>query len=77
MTPENFCYWLRGHFELNEGQPLSAEQSKMIAEHLKLVFKKVTPPLNPTEPLPIYPRPSFIDTAGLLIPGPFPHTATC
>lgn len=51
MTPENFCYWLQGYFELNAGKnenniekyDLSRSQISMIQEHLKLVFNKVTP----------------------------------
>jgi len=42
MTPENFCYWLQGFSELN-GQAPTEDQWKSIAEHLELVFKKVTP----------------------------------
>lgn len=42
MTPENFCYWLQGCLELNPGQPMSAQQVEMIAQHLNLVFEKKT-----------------------------------
>lgn len=41
MTPENFCYWLQGYFEL---EPLSGNgimtdrQIQVVKEHLKLVF---------------------------------------
>ncbi len=48
MTPENFCYWLQGFFELNKNmhiQSLTEHQVNMIQEHLSLVFKPtlVTP----------------------------------
>lgn len=44
MTPENFCYWLQGYFEiLNDVKTLNTEQCKIIQDHLKLVFNKVTP----------------------------------
>jgi len=49
MTPENFCYWLQGYFEINGGKgetnkyELTRSQVNMIQEHLKLVFHKVTP----------------------------------
>ncbi len=50
MTPENFCYWLRGYFELNELstthnclEQLSLQQVNVIKDHLNLVFKKETP----------------------------------
>jgi len=39
MTPEHFCYWLQGYFELCEEDNLTKEQIKMIREHLNLVFK--------------------------------------
>ncbi len=47
MTPENFCYWLQGWFELNDVQGLdkreaSIETVDVIKEHLALVFAKVT-----------------------------------
>lgn len=50
MTPEQFCYWLQGFFELTRrgeaGQPvmgINHEQTTIIRDHLNLVFKKVTP----------------------------------
>lgn len=56
MTPEQFCYWLRGYFELHEKgvhneccKELSAEQVRVISEHLKSVFDikimNSTPPI--------------------------------
>lgn len=47
MTAENFCYWLKGYFEINDNQPrvpehldsLNSEQIKMIKEHLNYVFQ--------------------------------------
>lgn len=47
MTPEQFCFWLHGFFELTgETVNLTAAQSKMICEHLDLVFTKVTHSLD-------------------------------
>lgn len=53
MTPEQFCYWLQGYFELNEHgvehTVLTPQQVQIIKDHLKLVFNKVTqtyPSLN-------------------------------
>jgi hypothetical protein len=47
MTAEQFTYWLQGFFELSQPDTvLTAEQTKMIREHLATVFQKVTPPLN-------------------------------
>jgi hypothetical protein len=46
MSPENFCYWLEGYFEIAEagGQldQLDEDQLRVIHEHLSLVFNKVT-----------------------------------
>lgn len=45
MSATEFCYWLQGYVELQpEGKltGLSADQMKVISEHLQLVFKKVT-----------------------------------
>ena len=43
MTPENFCYWLRGYLELNsENNPgLSPDQLRKVSEHLSLVLQEV------------------------------------
>lgn len=41
MTPESFCYWLQGFFEMHEGKvKLSSKQIRMIRDHLDLVFEK-------------------------------------
>jgi hypothetical protein len=47
MTPENFCYWLRGFFELEvltSNKPdmppnLTDRQVKVISDHLASVFE--------------------------------------
>lgn len=38
MTPENFCYWLQGFFELNQAGSITPEQAGIIKNHLELVF---------------------------------------
>lgn len=44
MTPENFVYWLQGYFEVNRSEKfLTEEQFKVVQDHLKTVFHKVTP----------------------------------
>lgn len=63
MSPENFVYWLQGRAELLPDQPPTAEEWKMIREHLALVFKKVTPPLGNT----VWPRSPSV------VPGPMDH----
>lgn len=43
MNADNFCFWLQGFFEMNpEVQELNKDQTKMLREHLQLVFNKVT-----------------------------------
>jgi hypothetical protein len=43
MTPENFCYWLQGFFEIQNPSQISESQIQEIKNHLALVFNKVTP----------------------------------
>lgn len=60
MTPENFCYWLQGYFELNAvngSNTLTDTQTKVIQEHLQKVFttpKPITIDWSGTRPLPQY-----------------------
>lgn len=57
MTPQEFCYWLQGFFELSESNGMSPKQVEIVKEHLRLVFTKVTgnvpvaKPLDPFEPI--------------------------
>ncbi len=46
MNELNFCYWLKGFFEIQNPKTLDAKQTQEIKNHLDLVFKKVTPQLN-------------------------------
>ena len=43
ITPEQFCYWLQGVFEVAGPATLNAVQVKTVREHLALVFDKQTP----------------------------------
>jgi len=43
MTSQEFCYWLQGYFEVSGNETLTPEQVKIVKDHLKLVFTKVTP----------------------------------
>lgn len=52
MSPQDFCYWLQGHFELNGGTGMSERQGAIIKKQLALVFTKVAP----TPPTPFSPR---------------------
>lgn len=41
MTPEQFCYWLQGFFEIAKPSALSPKEVEIIRNHLDLVFKHV------------------------------------
>lgn len=42
MTSEQFAYWLQGYSEIAGNAP-TAEQWKVVQDHLQTVFTKVTP----------------------------------
>ena len=48
MTPEQFTYWLQGFIEVENPKTLNLRQTKIIKDHLNLVFKKETPKRNNT-----------------------------
>jgi len=72
VDAQQFAYWLQGFVELTGGKTApTTEQWKMICEHLALVFKKVTPPLEQqkapalppyTPSQPVMPGPAWPDT---------------
>lgn len=39
MTSRDFCYWLRGYFEVSRPQTISKTETEMIQKHLSLVFE--------------------------------------
>lgn len=55
MTPEAFCYWLQGYFEVDSVEysctELSPAQIECIKDHLKLVFEKKTPHYDDYRPV--------------------------
>ena len=55
MTAEQFTYWLQGYFEINDPERISPLETKIIKDHLALVFKKETP--NRTVVVPNTPPP--------------------
>lgn len=54
MTPEQFCYWLKGRAEL-QSTPISPAEWQCIKEHLDLVFRKMTPP-GPGDRVTLFPE---------------------
>lgn len=50
MSERDFVFWLNGFIELNGGAMPTELQWKMIQDHLKLVFHKVTPTYPETTP---------------------------
>lgn len=65
MTPENFCYWLQGVFEVTDAKTLTEAQVQIIKNHLTLVFDKKTPnvqhtPYKPAIP-PLPPNAPLVD----------------
>lgn len=43
ITPEQFCYWLKGFMEVADPSELNCTQTQIIKDHLDEVFNKVTP----------------------------------
>ena len=52
MQPQDFCYWLKGYFEMQEVEhgdiSVTPQAAVAIYDHLKTVFNKVTPYRSPT-----------------------------
>ena len=47
MTPQEFCYWLNGYFDLaGDDTSMTDEQIQCVKEHLELVFQQK---INPVE----------------------------
>lgn len=42
MNAQEFCYWLNGYLEMSDDKFINENKTKMIKEHLSLVFNKVT-----------------------------------
>lgn len=43
MTPNDFCYWLTGFFEVSEATSLNEKQIAIIRQHLMFVFTRTVP----------------------------------
>ena len=52
MQAQDFCYWLKGYFEMQEVDhgdiSVTPQAAQAIYDHLKLVFNKTTPYRSPT-----------------------------
>ena len=53
MNYEQFAFWMQGFFETANPTAINKEQTKIIKDHLNLVFTKVTPDYNKYTPLTI------------------------
>lgn len=49
MTSIDFCYWLQGYFEISEATSLNEVETKIIKNHLNLVFKHEIDPLRDSQ----------------------------
>ncbi len=43
MDSTQFAYWLQGYLEISGAKELNEKQLKIVQDHLKLVFTKITP----------------------------------
>lgn len=43
MSPNDFCYWLQGFFEISGAKTLSENELQVVRDHLSVVFEKRTP----------------------------------
>lgn len=43
MDSRDFCFWLRGFFEISGNTTLNKDQAKVVKEHLDKVFLKSQP----------------------------------
>jgi hypothetical protein len=56
MEAQQFCYWLQGFAELNNGEPPNDKQWQAIRHHLALVFEKKTPTVTYRDATDLKPR---------------------
>ena len=51
MTSREFCYWLQGFFEINDGGTgaLTTQQAEVIKNHLNMVFIHEIDPSYPNK----------------------------
>ena len=46
MNTRDFCFWLRGYFELCGESEIDADKAKVISDHLKLVMNEQEKPFG-------------------------------
>lgn len=46
MNSIDFCFWLQGYFEISGTDELTPDQTKVVKNHLHLVFKHEIDPLR-------------------------------
>jgi hypothetical protein len=46
MNSIDFCFWLQGYFEISGATEISEAQTKIVKEHLNLVFKHEIDPVR-------------------------------
>lgn len=49
MNSIDFCYWLQGYFELSDVKKIDTKQTKIVKDHLNLVFLHEIDPLRESE----------------------------
>ena len=76
MEAQQFCYWLQGFAELNNGIPPNDMQWKAIRDHLATVFEKKTPNYSFTMPRTPVEQPSPFLTPPGVMPLTYP-TVVC
>lgn len=50
MTSRDFCYWLQGFFELHDPNTIDEKQTRLIKQHLNLVFIHEIDPSHSDDP---------------------------
>ncbi len=83
MTERDFCYWLKGFFELISVGPKTSEklvltvcQVEMIEKHLKSVFTE-DKMIHFPGPAPEPPFPGKLDYPGMISPTTGPSSVIC
>lgn len=49
MNSVDFCYWLQGYFEVSDVEQLGLRETKIVKDHLNLVFLHEIDPMREEE----------------------------